>query len=918
MLLGRERELGAVLAVCRGAAVGRGSVLVVSGEPGIGKTALLAAAGEASSECDVVRATGVEAESAVAFATLQGLLWPLRDRLDELDASQAGLLRGILELGPTVGASTFTVGAATLALLSVAAEPRPIIALVDDVQWSDVASQEVLCFIGRRLEQERVVVLAGLREGEPSLLADERSFARLRLEALDTESARSLLERSSPDQLAANVLESLLDACAGSPLGLIELPLVLTEAQRRGEEPLPAPLAAGPLVQRAFAARASTLDAAARRALLLLAASGDASVALLARVGVEQEAIDAVESSGLIARRTEILVFRHPLVQSAVFSAATPDERRKAHGALAAAVDGSRRAWHLAGAAAGPDESVAEALEASAADARFAGGLAAEAQALERAAALTPDAERRAGRLLGAAQAWRRAGRSEHAEALLRDALRLADDAVMRARIQLEQADLLYHHYEMQASYDLLLAQAEHMVPVDPKLASRILVTASRAGSFRLDSATTIALAERALALVEGDGGTEELDAEIAVIAARMLLMRPPDERDIRLVARAAARLERPARRAACDEGPWIAYCLALHERDEAARSLSDQLLADARAAGDVLHLSYRLCARAALEQATGRLDSAWAFAAESLALSREIGDPFRISEAYWILAEVESARGNVAETREALGSVHERTPWNEGWALGIAHLACGQFEQAIPYLGASAEQVDRGEVARAWYHQVPLELAEAYVRAGRRHDADVLLRRHADAIERCPLARPRAKLARVRALGAPEATIDTAFAAALSLLDEVPQHLERGRVELGWGERLRESGRSADAVVHLEHALARFDALGAVGWAERARRELESASGSTRAQEPRRSDVLTAQELRVSQHAAAGLRDREIAALLYLSPRTVESYLHNAYRKLDVSNRTQLAGVLAGDGVHAVPLASGTVGQVP
>ena len=914
MLLGRERELEAALVVCRAAAAGRGSVLVVSGEPGIGKTTLLAAVGEASSDCDIVRATGVEAESAVAFTTLQALLWPLRDHLDELEAGQAALLRGVLELGPTVEASAFTVGAATLTLLSIAAEPRPVVALVDDVQWADVASQEVLCFVGRRLDRERIAVLAGLREGEASWLADERSFGRLRLEALDPEAALVLLERSCPDELAADVVAALLGACEGNPLGLIELPLLLTEAQRRGEEPLPSALEAGPLVQRAFAARASRLDTEARRALLLLAASGEANVALLARVGVRQEAIDAMESSGLVVRQAETLVFHHPLVQSAVFSAATPSERREAHRTLAAVVDGARSAWHLAGAAAGPDESVAEALEAAAADARLAGGLAAEAQALERAAELTLDGEQKAGRLLAAARAWRRAGRIDHGRALLDDALSLAATVPVRARIQLERGSMLVRQGEIDAPCELLLAEAERAEPTEPKLAAQMLCEAAIALDVKPDTAAALELAERACSLAGTDGDRPELEAVNALLTVRTSTVLPPTEDDLALVLRAMELLERRELRLGSEEVHWVAYCLALHERDEEARRLSDRSLSEARANGDVWSLCLGLYARAAIEQTTGRIDVAHAWASEAVPLSEQIGEPWRIAEAYGVLSETEFGRGNPAAADLALEAKERhfrpvRPDLNDLYrsiAVGTALVACARFEEAIRSL-EQASRYPHLKVARAWYHLIPLELAEAYAFAGQRREAEASIRETAAQIESCPLHRPRAKLARVRGLLAPEAGIDAAFSEALDLLDRMPHLLEHARVELCWGERLRRAGRSADAVARLEHAFAGFEALGADGWADRARGELEVATGTARPAQPRRTDVLTAQELRVCRHAAGGMRDREIAALLYLSPRTVESYLHSAYRKLDVSNRTQLAGVLAGDGIGAV-----------
>jgi DNA-binding CsgD family transcriptional regulator len=911
MLLGREHELAAALEVCRSAAAGRGSVLIISGWPGIGKTALLGAVADAASDWDVVRATAVEVERTVAFTTLQALLWPLRDSLDELEASQAGLLRGILQLGPTVMTSAFTVGAATLALLSVASEQRPLVALVDDVQWADVASQEVLCFVGRRLERERVAVLAGLREGEASLLAEEGSFAWLGLGGLRPAEARSLLERSSLGELAPTVLKRLLDACSGNPLGLIELPPLLTQAQRCGEEPLPTPLEAGPLVQRSFAARASKLDRSARRALLLLAANGEADPGLLLRVGVPPEAIDSVEASGLVSRRGGTLVFSHPLVQSAIYGAADPGERRESHRTLAEAADGARHAWHLAEAASGPSESVAEALEAAAADARLTGGRAAEAQAFERAAALTPDDDARARRLRCAAQAWLRAGRVDHAQTLLERALPLARSLRTRAEIQLERGSMLVRQHQMDAAYDLLLAEADRVATIEPKLAARMFVQAETAIELeRLDTQAALALAGRARRLAGQDGDRAELETINSLVVARMTTGAPPDSEDLALVARAAELLERAELRVGSEEAHWISYCLALHEHDDEARHLSDRCLAEARASGDVWNLCYALTARAALEQATGRIDLAHAWANEALPLADQIGEPYRICESYAVMAEVESARGSIDDCRRAheVSIAHQWAgaplPAEKGLAFGIASLACGRLEDAVGHLETAVGYLGNVALSRAWYQLIPIELAEAYAGIGRTSSAGEVLRRAAAGIENAPLVRPRAKLARVHALLAPEARIDQAFSVARALLEQVPQHLERTRVDLSWGERLRRAGRSADAVMHLEHALAGFEALGAVGWADRARSELEAATGTARPAQPRRTDVLTAQELRVCRHAAGGMRDREIAALLYLSPRTVESYLHTAYRKLDISNRTQLAGVLASDGI--------------
>lgn len=903
-LLGRERELALAVEVCRGT----GEALVVMGEPGIGKTSLLTAAAYAVPDRLVLRATGVEAEATVAFATLQGLLWPLRDNVDELAGNQAALLRGILDVGPSGEASEFAVGAAALTLLSLSACERPIVVVIDDAQWADVPSQQVACFVGRRLEHEPIAMLAGVREGHACLLADERSFARLELGPLDADSSRNLLDRSG-QALAPGVATRLLEVCAGNPLGLIELPQLLTEAQRRGKEPLPPAFGAGPLVQRAFAEHVSCLAPDARRGLLILAAAGEADPVLLQRVGVS---LVELEESGLGG-----IDYRHPLLQSAAYGAASPAERRTAHRVLADALSGQRRAWHLAEATAAPDESVAALLEQAADEAGRSGGAAAQGQALERAADLTPDDERRARRLLAGAQSWVRGGDADRAQALLDQALPLAATPRARAEIQLERGNALVRTGDSNAGEALLLAEAERAAPSEPKIAARLLVGAALAAHVRPDAAAAIALAERARSLAGNGGDRVELEAVSALVEVRTAAGSPPDEEDFSLVARAAELLEDSGVRAGSEELHWIAYCVALHEHDVAARRLSTIGLADARAAGDVWLLCWAMCARAAIEQVTGRVDVARTWASEAVTLAEEVGEAMRLSEAYGLLAEAEAARGCLDDCEQAVAykEVHwdVQSEFYRALWIGSACLASGKFEESVTYLETAARYMREG-VGRAWYHLIPLELAEAYVAVRRTKDAEAIVRPVAGEIERSRLVRPLAKLSRVQALLAAEGKIDAAFAATLSLLEQVPHQLEQARTELCWGERLRSAGRSQDAVVHFEHALTRFDALAAVGWAERARRALEAASGISRPAQPRRTEALTPQELRVARYAAGGMRDREIAVMLYLSPRTVESYLHNAYTKLDISNRTQLAGVLAADGVRAAE----TVEQSP
>jgi DNA-binding CsgD family transcriptional regulator len=304
------------------------------------------------------------------------------------------------------------------------------------------------------------------------------------------------------------------------------------------------------------------------------------------------------------------------------------------------------------------------------------------------------------------------------------------------------------------------------------------------------------------------------------------------------------------------------------------------------------------------IESVGGRVDVASAWIAEALALAEQIGEVWRLHEASVVQAEIEGLRGDVAACRKAAEGKTGAIERSFDVHLGRALLAAGEAEEAAPLLERAAAVVAAG-TPRGWLRLVPLELAEAYVLAHRPADAERVLREVAPGVEACALLRPKAKLARVRGLLAAEARIDAAFGEAAALLEERPHHLERARVELNWGERLRRAGRARDAAVHLERAVTWFDALGCVGWAGRARGELEATGAVARRATERRTDALTPRELRIARHASAGLRDRDIAAVLYLSPRTVESHLQHAYRKLGVSNRTQLAAVLAADGVR-------------
>ena len=447
MLRGRRQQCEVLDGLLADAQAGRSRVLVVRGEPGIGKTALLDYAIQSSSGFRVVRAAGVESEMELAFAVLHQLCAPMLDRLERLPGPQhdaAGVAFGLSAGKPP---DRFLIGLAVLSLLSEVGEERPLLCLVDDAQWMDRASAQVLAFVARRLLANSVALVVATREpieelaGQPELL----------VEGLGNGDARALLGSALRVPLDERVRDRIVAETRGNPLALLELPRGLTPAQLAGGfGVLDVPALPGRIEDR-FRQRDAALPAASRRLLLVAAAdpTGDPVLVWRAaeRLGIGPEAAAAAEADGLLAIDARV-TFRHPLVRSAVYWAASLAERRVVHRALAEATDPAadpdRRAWHRAHAAAGPDEDVAFELERSAGRAQARGGLAAAAAFLERSAALTLDPARRAERALAAAQAKYQAGAFDAALALLATSEAGPLDELQRAQANLLRGEITF------------------------------------------------------------------------------------------------------------------------------------------------------------------------------------------------------------------------------------------------------------------------------------------------------------------------------------------------------------------------------------------------------------------------------------------------------------------------------------------
>src|SRR3954451_2279844 len=469
MLVGREAECTRIDQLLARAREGTGGALLLIGEPGIGKSAMCGYALERAGGMIVLSAHGMESEAQLPFAGLLELFRGRLDHLDDIPAPQAAALGGALALSEQASTDRFAVYAGVLSLLAALADDGPVLVVIDDLQWIDVPSAEAVLFAARRLGAERIgVLIAGRDDGRFDVPA---GVPRLVVRGLSAAAARVLLARE-PRPIAPAVQDRLLEATRGNPLALTEITGTLQDAQLTGAQPLDDPLPAGPTLERALLRRIVPLPDATRQALLVAAASDTESVERvlggLSAIRLDPTVLAPAERAGAIDIAGRRVRFRHPILRSAVYHGASAVNRRTAHRALAEASDGERRAWHLAAAAVGPDETVAQALEDAARTAATRGAHAAAARALERSAGVSPDVDERVRRLMEAARAGQLAGRTPDVGELLEQALQLTHDPIRRAEIQLLRGRQIVWHGEPARAHDLLVREAERVQDLAP------------------------------------------------------------------------------------------------------------------------------------------------------------------------------------------------------------------------------------------------------------------------------------------------------------------------------------------------------------------------------------------------------------------------------------------------------------------
>lgn len=906
MLVGRQQAQRDLEALLSGARLGQSGVLVVRGEPGIGKSALLEDAVARAAGLQVLRARGAEVERELPFAGLAALVRPLVDLVETLPPPQAEALGTALALREGGVVDRFAISAGVLTLLTRASEERPTIVVVDDAHLLDRPSAEALAFVSRRLVADALLVLVALRPDETDAWD---GLPVLDLARLDLPAAREVVRGSGQtltEEQAARIVQLadgnplVLRTLADRPDSLVGLPAGLETAPGLSE-----------VATAAYGMRIERLEPSALDAVRVAAVAGE-DLAVVGRAaalaGVPVDGLASAEESGLVTTGPDSVAFVHPLARAAVYATAPAGVRRRLHALVAEVLppgDLDRRAWHLSAAALGPDDGVADELDAVARRAAARGAHAVAASASERAARLSVSSDDAGRRLLAAGEAAWLSGDDPRAALVLDEALRHVTEPALRARVRavtglaaarsgrlgqayvelLRAADqageeaiaesmVLYAEvvdvccYLLDVPAGSVVGQRLERLLADPDVCARAGARAEAIASIAAGMARTL----------EGTSGAEHLRRGVRIFAGLPLA----DHR-----TRSAFELLGP---------------LYLRESD-AGRELVQRAVTERREAGaigELPHLLFHL----ARDDATGeRWPRAEAAYGEAVALARESGQVTELATNLaglcWLHARqgrVEACRAAGAEAR-AIGDAHDvhlARAW-VGFGTAELDLSLGLVSEAVAGFEGLVALLTERDVGDPDLSPVP-ELVEARRRLGAPDGADAVVDDYLARADRKGSPWSLARAARVRALLAADDDVDEAFAAALALHALTPDRFETARTRLLYGERLRRMRRRTDCREHLRAALDDFERLGARRWSDVALAELDASGLTLQRRETGPVVDLTARELQIALLLADGQTTREAAAALFLSPKTVEYHLRHVYTKLGIGSRTELA----------------------
>jgi len=908
-LVGRIDELRALTELVDRAR-NRGGSLVLVGEAGVGKSGLIRAAAQHARHAGlrVLEGVGVEAEARLPFAGLHQLLRPLLSAGCELPAVQRRALLSAFGAEDGPPAEPFMITLAALSLLTNAAVERPVAVFVDDVQWLDQGTQDVLAFVARRVGSDPVIIVGSVRTGYsgPFLTA---GLPELQVLGLDDASARQVLARHG-DHLSHADRERILRAALGNPLALVELPAAWPSAAEPGVDLIPPFLRLTARLERAFAGRVAELPAATRDAVLVAAVdSVDELPEILAGASVlagRQLRVDVLESAtaaGLLRFDTVRVHFRHPLVRSAVLQSETVARWQAANAALAAVLANEpyRRTWHRAQSIVGPDDEVADELEASHRVSLRRGSVTTAIWALERAAQLTTDPARRGRRLLLAAEHAFGLGRADMVDRLLTAASRTPLSDLDTARMEWLR-EIFHDGVPGDAARILQLCDiaARSMAADDADLALNLLLGAALRCWWADAGPAARARVVQVTRQLRGVQDDPRYVATLAVaepvleartvidLLSRIVIENVADANALRLLGAAAHAVGEPAR------------AVDFLERSET--KLREQ--------GRLGLLSHVLAMQILDRIELGDWDRAEALAEESRRLAQQTGQPIWATGTLLVHTMVIALRGDnpraQSQATDAEYAAHGRRLTDL--------LACVQLARGLGWLGAGQHTEAYQALRRLFdpadpsFHQTErfrgvMFLAEAAVRAERRDDARAVIADLEEVARTTPSATLRVQLSYARAVLADDENAERNYLAALGE-DLVRWPWTKARLELAYGSWLRRQRRVAESRAPLRAALTTFDLIRATGWAEQARAELRAtgerlATGEGYARDRSAAETLSAQELQIARLAAQGLSNKEIGQRLFLSPRTIGSHLYRIFPKLNISSRTQLASLI-------------------
>ncbi len=903
MLHGREGERALIARLVEDARLGSGGVLTVVGDAGTGKSALLADAAATAREVRVLRTQGIESEAPLAFAALQRLLQPVMPLADRLPAPQARALRVVFGYEAGEGGDRFLVFLAALSLLAEAAEEKPVLAIVDDAHWLDDASAAALLFIARRLQQEPIAMLFGARDGDVRTF-DAPDLPTLYLPGLDLGAVSDLLRDQTGEEVSPEVGAQLLASTGGNPLALKELPRLLTAEQLSGQAPLPGRLPVTDTIERVFLNRARRLSPAAQRMLLIAAADDSARVATVSaaatQLGVAVSALAEAEASGLVRVADHHLHLRHPLVRSAVYSAATSVERRLTHAALAEVLtleeDADRRAWHRAASVDEPDASVVADLDAAAERAEQRGGHEAAAAAWERAAELAADQSQRGERLYRAARGAWLSGHPARARSLADSALRGVTEPLLRADVVRLRARIEWNTGSVQLGHRMILEGARDVFPHDADRAREMAMFGSALAAFGGESGVDVEPATFA-ALPEDPTMRQRCFAEI-LLALRAVTA--GDWKGATALARQAFATGEHLELGDQDLLPNLGIAGLTVGDAETTGIYHRRLLTRARQTGAVVMVLYSLTRLGFTDIPAGDWSGAISRQNEALGLAQGTEQQVLFAGPLAWLLLIAALRGEASydtqrervdallET-QTLGTldvlIRDVARWAKGAhsspSSGSAFHHLAQMRHHIVQRMAGIDRIeaavhaDQIGTARLW-----IEDLERFGKATEQPWASAIAA-HGHALLASAASRPEA---------------DTLFERSLALHAKTARSFDRARTELAYGEHLRRSRQRVAARHHLRAALEVFEDLRAAPWADRAAQELRASGETARKRDVSTTTDLTPQELQVAQLVQLGLTNKEAAAQLFVSPRTVDFHLRNLFAKTGVTSRVELA----------------------